>query len=153
VLPSTCRVQRKLSTSFWRASPWFFNVGRAIKTWLYMGMYAVLRRSDRCSRSVGGVVANILLLRAFGSICYLAFLIFSACLIISCDGILPEKPWIHLKLPMCEIFYLLDFRIFTSLRLSGRNINLLLKYFGVHSGAQSSLGVYSAYYKRKNYFS
>jgi len=69
VLPSTCRVQRKLSTSFWRASPWFFNVGRAIKTWLYMGMYAVLRRSARCSRSVGGVVANILLLRAFGSIC------------------------------------------------------------------------------------
>jgi hypothetical protein len=32
-----------------------------------MGMYAVLRRSARCSRSVGGVVANILLLRAFGS--------------------------------------------------------------------------------------
>ncbi len=40
-----------------------------MKTWLYMGMYAVLRRSARCSRSVGGVVANILLLRAFGSIC------------------------------------------------------------------------------------
>jgi hypothetical protein len=44
-------------------------VGRAIKTWLYMGIYAVLRRSARCSRSAGGVVAIILLLRAFGSIC------------------------------------------------------------------------------------
>jgi hypothetical protein len=32
-------------------------------------MYAVLRRRARCSRLVGGVVAYILLLRAFGSIC------------------------------------------------------------------------------------
>ncbi len=32
-------------------------------------MYAVLRRSAQCSRSVGRVVAIILLLRYFGSIC------------------------------------------------------------------------------------
>ncbi len=60
VFPSSCRVQRKLSTSFWRASPWCFNVGRALNTWLYMGMYTVLRRRTRCSRLVGGFCEHFL---------------------------------------------------------------------------------------------